>query len=113
MDAANLCSCCGVNSMITERTSALTCTPTRMHPFSAEVTFSAKSFEDYTCTFMWGEVIIKEFHKARYPKTDFFKNNLLLHWFEVVKMYVDPFTNLCRGFQSMASDGSGYTCIRP
>ncbi|KAI2501679.1 Retrotransposon gag protein [Fragilaria crotonensis] len=43
------------NSAATNRTGTLTRTPTRMHPFSAEVTFGAESFEDYMCQFMCGE----------------------------------------------------------
>ncbi|KAI2492878.1 hypothetical protein MHU86_21657 [Fragilaria crotonensis] len=45
-------------------------TPTRMHPFSAEVTFGAESFEDYMSQFMCGEVKFKDFRKASIPKFD-------------------------------------------
>jgi hypothetical protein len=47
---------------------SLTRTPTCMHPFSAEVTFGAKSYEEYMCQFMFGEVKFKDFHKANIPK---------------------------------------------
>ncbi len=53
------------DSATTGRTGgALTRTLTCMHPFSAEVTFGAESFEDYMCQFMCGDVKFKDFRKA-------------------------------------------------
>ncbi|KAI2510496.1 hypothetical protein MHU86_3916 [Fragilaria crotonensis] len=51
------------NSAARPRTTGgnLTRTPTRMHPFSAEVTFGAESYEDYMSQFMYGEVKFKDF----------------------------------------------------
>ena len=61
----------------------LTRTPTRMHPYSAEVTFGAESFEDYMCQFMCGEVKFKDFRKASIPKFDSSKNDSFVHWFKL------------------------------
>jgi hypothetical protein len=54
-----------------------------MHPFSAEVTFGAKSFEDYMCQFMCGEVKFKDFCKANIPKYDSTKNDSFVHWYKL------------------------------
>ncbi|KAI2491888.1 hypothetical protein MHU86_22684 [Fragilaria crotonensis] len=71
------------NSAATNRTGTLTRTPTRMHPFSAEVTFGAESFEDYMCQFMCGEVKFKDFRKASIPKFDSSKNDSFVHWYKL------------------------------
>jgi hypothetical protein len=72
------------DSATTERTGgALTRTPTRMHPFSAEVTFGAESFEDYMCQFMCGDVKFKDFRKASIPKFDSSKNDSFVHWYKL------------------------------
>jgi hypothetical protein len=71
-------------SATTERTTGtLVRTPTRMHPFSAEVTFGAESFEDYMCQFMCGEVKFKDFRKASIPKFDSSKNDSFVHWYKL------------------------------
>ena len=71
-------------STTTERTAGtLLRTPTRMHPFSAEVTFGAESFEDYMCQFMCGEVNFKNFRKASIPKFDSSKNDSFVHWYKL------------------------------
>jgi hypothetical protein len=68
-------------SATTERTTGtLLCTPTRMHPFSTEVTFGAESFENNMCQFMCGEVKFKDFRKASIPKFDPSKNASFVHW---------------------------------
>ncbi|KAI2511192.1 hypothetical protein MHU86_3157 [Fragilaria crotonensis] len=54
-----------------------------MHPFSAEVTFGAESFEDYMCQFMCGEVKFKDFRKASIPKFDSSKNDSFVHWYKL------------------------------
>jgi hypothetical protein len=54
-----------------------------MHPFSAEVTFGAKSFEDYMCQFMCGEVKFKDFRKASIQKFVSSKNNSFVHWYKL------------------------------
>ncbi len=51
-----------------------------MHPFSAEVTFGAESFEDYMCQFMCGEVKFKDFRKASILKFVSSKNDFFVHW---------------------------------
>ena len=72
------------DSATTAHTSTLlTRTPTRMHPYSAEVTFGAESFEDYMCQFMYGEVKFKDFRKASIPKFDSSKNDSFVHWFKL------------------------------
>jgi hypothetical protein len=72
------------DSATTGRTGgALTRTPTRMHPFSAEVTFGAESFEDYMCQFMCGDVKFKDFRKASIPKFDSSKNDSFVHWYKL------------------------------
>jgi hypothetical protein len=61
----------------------LTRTPTRMHPFSAEVTFGAESYQDYMSQFMFGDVKFKDFRKATIPKFDSSKNDSFVHWFKL------------------------------
>ncbi len=46
-----------------------------MHPFSAEVTFGAESYQDYMSQFMFGVVKFKDFRKATIPKFDSSKND--------------------------------------
>jgi hypothetical protein len=62
----------------------LTRTPTRMHPFSAEVTFGAESYQDYMSQFMFGDVKFKDFRKATIPKFDSSKNDSFVHWFKLL-----------------------------
>ena len=71
------------DSATTARTGTLTRTPTRMHPFSAEVTFGAESFEDYMCQFMCAEVKFKDFRKANIPRFDASKNESFVHWYKL------------------------------
>jgi hypothetical protein len=71
------------DSATTARTGTLTRTPTRMHPFSAEVTFGAESFEDYMCQFMCTEVKFKDFRKASIPRFDASKNDSFVHWYKL------------------------------
>jgi hypothetical protein len=54
-----------------------------MHPFSAEVTFGAESYEEYMCQFMYGEVKFKDFRKANIPRFDSSKNDSFVHWFKL------------------------------
>jgi hypothetical protein len=54
-----------------------------MHPFSAEVTFGAESFEDYMCQFMCGDVKFKDFRKANIPKFDSSRNDSFVHWYKL------------------------------
>ena len=60
---------------------ALVCTPTRNHPFSAEVTFGAETFEEYMTQFMYAEVKFKDFQKANIPRFDSQKQDLFVHWY--------------------------------
>jgi hypothetical protein len=72
------------DSATTGRTGgALTRTLTCMHPFSAEVTFGAESFEDYMCQFMCGDVKFKDFRKANIPKFDSSRNDSFVHWYKL------------------------------
>ena len=71
------------DSATTTRTGTLIRTPTRMHPFSAEVTFGAESFEDYMCQLMCDEVKFKDFRKASIPKFDSSKNDSFVHWYKL------------------------------
>ena len=71
------------NSATTNRTNALTRTPTRNHPFSAEVTFGAESFEEYMSQFMYAEVKFKDFRKATIPKFDSAKQDSFVHWYKL------------------------------
>ena len=71
------------DSATTARSGTLTRTPTRMHPFSAEVTFGAESFEDYMCQFMCAEVKFKDFRKASIPRFDGSKNESFVHWYKL------------------------------
>ena len=50
---------------------SLSRTPTRLHPFSAEVTFGAETFEDYMTQCVSTEVKHKDFRKANFVKFDF------------------------------------------
>jgi hypothetical protein len=61
----------------------LTRTPTRMHPFSAEVTFGAESYEDCMRQFLFVDVRFKDFRKATIPKFDSSKNDSFVHWFKL------------------------------
>jgi hypothetical protein len=54
-----------------------------MHPFSAEVTFGAESFEDYMCQFMCDDVKFKDYRKASIPKFDSSKNDSFVHWYKL------------------------------
>ena len=58
-------------------------TPTRLHPYSAEVTFGAESFEDYMSQFMSSEIRFKDFRKAEIPKFDSSKNESFVHWYKL------------------------------
>jgi hypothetical protein len=54
-----------------------------MHPFSAEETFGAESFEDYMCQFMCGDVKFEDFRKASIPKFDLSRNDSFVHWYKL------------------------------
>ncbi len=67
----------------TTRSRALVRTPTRNHPFSAEVTFGAETFEEYMTQFMYAEVKFKDFRKAVIPKFDSQRQDSFVHWYKL------------------------------
>jgi hypothetical protein len=71
------------DSATTARTNALVRTPTRNHPYSAEVTFGAETFEEYMSQFMYAEVKFKDFRKAIIPKFDSSKQDSFVHWYKL------------------------------
>lgn len=71
------------DSATTTRTNALVRTPTRNHPYSAEVTFGAETFEEYMSQFMYAEVKFKDFRKAIIPKFDSLKQDSFVHWYKM------------------------------
>ncbi|KAI2491619.1 hypothetical protein MHU86_22936 [Fragilaria crotonensis] len=71
------------DSGTTARSRALVRTPTRNHPFSAEVTFGAETFEEYMTQFMYAEVKFKDFRKAVIPKFDSQRQDSFVHWYKL------------------------------
>ena len=71
------------DSGTTARSRALVRTPTRNHPFSAEVTFGAETFEEYMTQFMYAEVKFKDFRKAVIPKFDSQCQDSFVHWYKL------------------------------
>jgi hypothetical protein len=71
------------DSGTTNRTTALVRTPTRNHPFSAEVTFGSETFEEYMTQFMNEEVKFKDFRKASIPRFDSSKQESFVHWYKL------------------------------
>ena len=57
------------DSVPRNRSTPLTRTPTRLHPFSNEVTFGAETFDEYMTQFIYGEVKFKDFRKASSSST--------------------------------------------
>lgn len=98
------------DSANTAQTGPLTRLPTRMHQFSAEVTFGAESFEDCMCQFMCDDAKFKDFCKASIPKFDSSKNDLFVHWYN--KLFCSTCLICARGFNSWEMVDLA-TCICP
>ena len=80
---------------VTRRSSVpLVRTPTRLNPFSAEVTFGAETFEDYMSQFMFSEVRFKDFRKAVIPKFDSSRNEIICTLVQIILLDLSSMGNL-------------------
>jgi hypothetical protein len=85
-----------------------------MHPFSAEVTFGAESYEDYMSQFMFGDVRFKDFRKATIPKFDSSKNDSFVHWFKLFCSTCLQWGVWCPTYESAQEDsihGAWWPCL--
>ena len=102
------------DSVTTNRTNALTRTPTRNHPFSAEVTFGAETFDEYMVQFMHAEVKFKDFRKATIPKFDSSKQDSFVHWYKLFCSTCLQWGVWCPPYESAQEDnihGSWWTLL--